>query len=612
MVMSDAQANLAAAALAIALVALLTTLTQLLQSSFTTAEGYRRCQGSVLGPWAKHTRLRWRFREFRFETRFTVPVITIRNHSPASDVWPKRVWGKDQSVREPQVHKRFMKLWIYDETVSWLLFLGAVENSSLVTLLGMVPNSHLIAVLRRMFDRREQFPDRTGLSHLARWEDQVNALFPPTSCSTVEITPRERSWDFVPSDVIRPLALSNVTDIGIIGRRLGMKWIEFRPSDGIMKAEGGGRVFTSTYVRSVGTILHYLNPGEQKDVGGNTSPRPPPGSPLYWDDGANVAISTMKTALLDEDGFGRRLYIPRPEADKMCFGILPGYAVLGVPDLHVANDEEALKTMRRLKCSSNAMARLKIVAEKNDHWTSGFPGELTWSPLVHMAHAFVPDLIAMAAPVIRFRDSQFIQVPAPALSHHGLTYEREGFKIFHHKLQQYIEGKEDVSPQIHWVLQRYEQLRDQFPEWEDEDAANLHGYFRPLELLEQVHDRWDDTTQYFKEWETRTKASYVMLLTCHVEHTAGWPHLPRYVTEEPREYFDLNAWFADGMYDYFEQLPNMVEYMRDRGVEDGALVEEAWFTLMFRAFCWHRLHRMVPGPTIPSVYYGSKMPVYLG
>ncbi len=222
------------------------------------------------------------------------------------------------------------------------------------------------------------------------------------------------------------------------------------------------------------------------------------------------------------------------------------------------------------------------------------------------------DLIAMAAPAIRFRSSQFTQLPAPAIYHHGLTYEREGLKIFHHRLQQYILNTGVVSSQTHWVLQQYEQLRNQFVEWEDETAARGWMNFQSLEFLEQVHDCWDETTRYFQEWQNRTKAAYVTLLTCHIEHTAGWIGLPRKNTTERREYFDVIKWIAEGMHIYFDQLPRMVEYMRGRGVDDGDLVVEAWFTLMFRAFCWHRLHDLVPGPTIPSVYYGSKMPIYIG
>lgn len=71
------EANLAAAALAVALVALIIAVGQLLQQTLSTADGYRRCQPSVIGPWARKTRLKFRWSQFRFETFYTTPRISM-------------------------------------------------------------------------------------------------------------------------------------------------------------------------------------------------------------------------------------------------------------------------------------------------------------------------------------------------------------------------------------------------------------------------------------------------------------------------------------------------------------------------------------------------------
>ena len=89
--MSDGS-TLSVVALAVALFALVIALGQLLGQYFATADGYRRCQSSVMGPWAKYTRLSWRWRQFRFETYFTSPQIIFlpderdlgRSGNPAS------------------------------------------------------------------------------------------------------------------------------------------------------------------------------------------------------------------------------------------------------------------------------------------------------------------------------------------------------------------------------------------------------------------------------------------------------------------------------------------------------------------------------------------------
>jgi len=65
-------------ALLVSLVALIIAAGQLLQQYFGTADGYRRCQQSVMGPrWGAMTKLRFRRREFRFETLYCVPNISV-------------------------------------------------------------------------------------------------------------------------------------------------------------------------------------------------------------------------------------------------------------------------------------------------------------------------------------------------------------------------------------------------------------------------------------------------------------------------------------------------------------------------------------------------------
>ena len=65
-----AETSFAGIALVVSLIALIITLAQLLQQMFGTAERYRRCQESIIGPWARlrHREVRWS--ELRMETQF--------------------------------------------------------------------------------------------------------------------------------------------------------------------------------------------------------------------------------------------------------------------------------------------------------------------------------------------------------------------------------------------------------------------------------------------------------------------------------------------------------------------------------------------------------------
>lgn len=67
-------------AIVIAVIAFFVTTAQLLQTLFDTADGYRRCQSSVIGEvWASKTKRRFLWSEFRFETIFSTPDIRIQS-----------------------------------------------------------------------------------------------------------------------------------------------------------------------------------------------------------------------------------------------------------------------------------------------------------------------------------------------------------------------------------------------------------------------------------------------------------------------------------------------------------------------------------------------------
>lgn len=63
-----------------------------------------------------------------------------------------------------------------------------------------------------------------------------------------------RSWDFVPSDVVRPLAITTVSAVAVATRRLGMIWKQFEPSTGAFHAEGNHQDIASTAIRGLGTV----------------------------------------------------------------------------------------------------------------------------------------------------------------------------------------------------------------------------------------------------------------------------------------------------------------------------------------------------------------------
>lgn len=129
--------TLTVVAFVISLVALFTALGQLLGQYFTTADGYRRCQSSVMGPWARYTRLRWRWRQFRFETYFTTPKITFEPDGPdprrPGGDWAPLKRGTLMISNEKGVHSSVRDLYIVnrdgekdEEVVCWLSLLQSL------------------------------------------------------------------------------------------------------------------------------------------------------------------------------------------------------------------------------------------------------------------------------------------------------------------------------------------------------------------------------------------------------------------------------------------------------------------------------------------------------
>ena len=225
--MPSEQDNTVLAAIIIAIIAFFVTTAQLLQQILGTAVGYRKCQASVIGDWATLTRRKWRWSEFRFETKFTTPNICLVN---GTDYVPQAtltiITGDAESRRKTYVES--VNDWHYGsgDRVGWLILLDHLH------------------LLQKDYVYR-------GLL--------LNPVFgrPMWQMSWPAITLRERSWDFIPPDILRPVATSTVGDIIVLAHRLGMAWTDLRPADGIMRAEGYGRSIISTAVRGFGIFLQF-------------------------------------------------------------------------------------------------------------------------------------------------------------------------------------------------------------------------------------------------------------------------------------------------------------------------------------------------------------------
>lgn len=549
-------------ALVVALVALLASVLQVVQQFFATAEGYRRCSSSVMGPWAKRTYKRWWWTEFRYETVYTTPEFFVGEASDLSrNESEVEITGDQTSLKltmTPAVtpdRPKFRRHTLHSDEASWIPFLQALHEQS-----------------------------RENLKAMEDVESNIQFVSLPA------LSLHKRSWDFMPPDAVRPFASSSLSDMCILMRRLGMDISEpenFRPNDGILRAEGSGHVITSTMERGVGLVLKYLYLG-------------------------GVKPSVNQT--------GNNTFIWKAQADQMGFGILPGNKDFSLPDFVIGTEEDVLARLSEIDPSLQARNHIENNLKVNHHWVTAFN-----------------DLIPLAAPMLRIWGCSTVRVPAPYRNGGGngsvLTCSSAGFKSFHYQLQEMVD-KDKVGindrPQRILVLEHYGKLKEKYGEvWEySEDSTEerrLPGG-RTVDFLNDVHNYYEETTQYFqfleKDHHSTTdnilsRFSYLDLVKAHIANAVFyWPECGKSKVDangQERPHFDAAVvWHSEGMHTYFDFLPKYVKSMREAGCHDEELVKDAWVTLIFRAFCWHRCHLLIEGNRVPSQYYGSRQPVYIG
>ncbi|KAL9632621.1 MAG: hypothetical protein Q9164_005207, partial [Protoblastenia rupestris] len=402
-----------------------------------------------MGRWGKLTKRQFRWSELRFETIYTTPRFglspytgkpTYREHGrrlgsmvETTPYYP--LDGSSEMIEKTysrQLEDIYQDLFDGpDEIASWVKLVEALHQTTAQILACSGP------VNKEVADKVQNVP----AARVNRVSNRYKNYYIPI------VTPQRRSWDFVPPEVIRPLAVTTVSDIAIMIRRLGMVWKDFKPSEGLLRAEGNETTISSITVRSVGTVLemsmHNLK---------------------YWNS-------------INE------LFVPSKNADMMGFGILPGEDALGVCGHNIGTEDELLSTLHNI--DRKTAETVKSIMTTHHGWTPG-----------------ISDVIGMAAPMIRLPGSCIIRVPQPAGYAVGLTYQEEGFVVFYHRLKDLITERdskaERVSAQMRFTLLQYEELRDRYgPLWEDQHQCRINR--TPVEFLDDLHARHTATTHYFTQ-----------------------------------------------------------------------------------------------------------------
>lgn len=127
------------------------------------------------------------------------------------------------------------------------------------------PKSELvcwIALLQQLHRDSKQCIQDIKNADLNKWEKSLLPSEEKTSSTTRSTTwPairfKQRSWDFMPPEVVRPFASTTVADIAILALRMGMTWRTFQPNLSKLEAEGGHHILASTTIRGLGLLLQF-------------------------------------------------------------------------------------------------------------------------------------------------------------------------------------------------------------------------------------------------------------------------------------------------------------------------------------------------------------------
>ncbi|KAF3052082.1 hypothetical protein E8E11_009503 [Didymella keratinophila] len=464
--MANGEISLAGAALAVALTALAIAIGQLLQQVFSTAEGYRRCQHSVLGPWARKTRLTWRWSQFRFEVKFTTPDIILQSNIP---IPPSRKVAERRLVRRDVVAIDHSGLWTHPIPVE------RHEETS-------TDQVGWISLLKQLEYLQQAIWDELGAVKHHK-ETPTSTILSPA------MVLREWSWDFMPPEVVRPLATTTVGTLVVLAHRLGMAWRDLQPSRGYIRAEGNGHTISSTTIRGFGVLVQYT-----------------------FDESYHPSHAARPHTRIHTEA-----------ADKLACGIIPGCQALNLPDIHVVHSTSAAEHThlnKTLHTSSLAMLRGSLesigVAEEVVEFIIKQDG---WGSLELMC-----DLRSMLSPFLPLRGSSITTV-TNALSADTESLATHWARIvFRRRLEQYTTSGH-YSAHLNTLLGHLITYAARWPHFFYESLHFQMGQQSrcPADLIEFAHDVFDETTAYFEDAQNRYGMVFGDLILAHLHlGVAAW------------------------------------------------------------------------------------------
>lgn len=559
--MANGEVTIASAALAVALTALVIAVGQLLQQVFSTAEGYRRCQRSVLGDWAQGTRLQWRWTQFRFEVKFVTPAIVLRTNVPV-----EITSRADNNKRHPTM--RPVAPVDHTGRSAMLIPPKSKENTDLVGWISLLKQIELL--------QQSVWEEMRAIDY------EKLAVTPNDLVLSPALEPREWSWDFMPPEVVRPLATTTVGTLVVLAHRMGMVWRDLQPSRGYFRAEGNGHSFTSTAIRGLGVMIQYT---------------------------------------YDESYFPSKIEarshvrIPTEAADKQACGIIPGCEEFNLADLHVIpGDIIESKAPKAPKAKGLATKTLTAIAQEfvatalKSIGASEDVINFITSPDGH--YPIMGDLRSIYCPFLRVRGSSVTTVHNSPGADSEQFAKREARIVLQARLEQYLQKKNNRTPWLNTLAGHLTTLKEQWPPQFVNSLCLPQQGPCPDELIDFSHDVWDDTTKYFHALKAAHGIEYIDMVVAHLHLAVSarqrseanlyhGKHRDDESLVRGNRAVDLVEMFH--CYADEESMKVLIQVMALKGVHNRQIIVEAWWSLMVRAIFFSLPLRFLPCTEFPSL-----------
>ncbi|KAJ4296817.1 hypothetical protein N0V90_006865 [Kalmusia sp. IMI 367209] len=595
------EGNVAIVALIVSLIALFIAGNQLLLQLFNSADGYRRCAESVIDAWHIRRHRKWKWFEFRFETQYVTPQIILTSpqerqnyeerHSDMFLINSLNLGDGACDELNKTVHQEYCHMGARRRPPARASDVSSKQASD--------PRS--AADIEKGQTESELFKNNdAGIaeSDFSSSCDEKGNERSNLARTDIAVIYRTWTWDFMPPDMVRPLAETNIGDIIVLALRMGMQWRALEPENGKMQADGNGFSLTATDVRGLGIVLRFNSAGSHDDF-----PR----------------------------------IVPGRGADKMLFGIVPGDPIL------VGNDFPLVSKKGEIEDVTVLLTHVGLV------------GTTKYS--THEPEVF-NDTITLLLPFLPLGGSTITSYCFPAWRIQsfirGVHFYWESRLAFHRRLRERVQntkGNKDLFTSLNEVLERMDILEKRhsdywYSRWLCNPAMRKNESWKDkLAAIDDMREIFQWTTQYlvdasYDEAHIDGSKRYVHLVAAHAhmahyatkEASAFEKHYPHSRSQQAtREAYKITShhgyFFA---FNFYELGQRYVDYLlhSDFGVaanleERGICltveeVEVAWWVMQLRGIVWSMsawhpdgVVQQILGTPVPSSFYGNKTPVWI-